>query len=300
MATFNVHGGHSLKCRGASGLLDEVNEDRKVKNKVIELLRARGATVYDCTDDTSTTKNGNLSTIVAKCNGHKVDLDVSIHLNAGGGHGVETWGYSDKVRDVGSRISSNISKALNITNRGFKISTKLYVLRKTHSPAILIECCFVDSQEDKNKWNVDKCANAIVDALMNTATTNVSKPVAQPTPKPTQVKHRFNLEVDGKIGHDTVKAMQSWLGTQQDGIVSGQSNRQKKYLIACVSSAWEFSDNPKGSLMIKALQRKLGCAIDGIMGQNTVMALQRILGVKQDGYLGKLTAKTLQRYLNSL
>ena len=40
----NVHGGHSLKCRGATGLLDEVNEDRKVKNKVIELLRANGHT----------------------------------------------------------------------------------------------------------------------------------------------------------------------------------------------------------------------------------------------------------------
>lgn len=119
-------------------------------------------------------------------------------------------------------------------------------------------------------------------------------------PKPAPVKHRFNLEIDGKIGHDTVKAMQSWLGTVQDGIVSGQSNGQKKYLIACVSNAWEFSDSPKGSLMVKALQKKLGCAIDGIMGKNTIMALQRMLGVKQDGYLGKLTAKTLQRYLNSL
>ena len=108
------------------------------------------------------------------------------------------------------------------------------------------------------------------------------------------------MEVDGKIGHDTVKAMQSWLGTQQDGIVSGQSNRQKKYLIACVSSAWKFSDNPKGSLMVKALQRKLGCAIDGIMGKNTVTALQRMLGIKQDGYLGSDTAKALQIYLNNL
>lgn len=300
MATFNVHGGHSLKCRGASGLLDEVNEDRKVKNKVIELLRARGATVYDCTDDVSTTKNGNLRTIVTKCNGHKVDLDVSIHLNAGGGHGVEAWGYSDKVKDVGSRISSNISKALGITDRGFKISTKLYVLRKTNSPAILIECCFVDSKEDHDKWDVDKCANAIVDALLNTTTTNVSKPTAQPTPKPTQPQHRFNLTVDGLLGHSSVKAMQSWLGTPQDGIVSGQSNRQKKYLIACVSNAWNFSNNPKGSLMVKALQRKLGCSADGIIGKNTVMALQRMLGVKQDGYLGHDTAKALQRYLNNL
>ena len=82
----NVHGGHSLKCRGASGYLDEVNEDRKVKNKVIELLRANGHTVYDCTDDNGKDQNSNLKTIVNKCNDHKVDLDVSIHLNAGGWH----------------------------------------------------------------------------------------------------------------------------------------------------------------------------------------------------------------------
>ena len=44
MGTYNVHAGHSLVCRGASGFLDEVNEDRKVKNKVIELLRKEGYT----------------------------------------------------------------------------------------------------------------------------------------------------------------------------------------------------------------------------------------------------------------
>lgn len=43
MAIYNVHGGHSLICRGASGLLEEVNEDRAVKNKVIEYLRKAGA-----------------------------------------------------------------------------------------------------------------------------------------------------------------------------------------------------------------------------------------------------------------
>lgn len=213
MATYNVHGGHSLKCRGASGLLDEVNEDRKVKNRVIELLRERGAIVYDCTDDTSTTKNGNLSTIVTKCNGHKVDLDVSIHLNAGGGHGVETWGYSDNVKDIGSRISSNISKALNITNRGFKISTKLYVLRKTHSPAILVECCFVDSATDKARWNVDKCAHAIADAIIGNCAASAPQPKPSENENVRKAQHFANtfvdagLEEDGKIGPDTKKAM---------------------------------------------------------------------------------------------
>ena len=87
----NVHGGHSLKCRGASGLLDEVNEDRKVKNKVIELLRAKGHIVYDCTDDVGKDPNEVLRNIVKKCNAHTVNLDVSIHLNANRGTGTEVY-----------------------------------------------------------------------------------------------------------------------------------------------------------------------------------------------------------------
>lgn len=180
---FNVHGGHSLKCRGATGLLDEVNEDRKVKNKVIELLRANGHTVYDCTDDVGATQNANLRNIVNKCNSHKVDLDVSIHLNAGGGTGTEVYVYSDSSRAKGyaQRIANNISISLGIRNRGVKTSTKLYVLRKTNSPALLVECCFVDNAIDKVKWNADKCAKAIVEGILNKS---VNEHVETPTPKP--------------------------------------------------------------------------------------------------------------------
>lgn len=179
----NVHAGHSLKCRGASGLLDEVNEDRKVKNKVIELLRANGHTVYDCTDDNGKDQNSNLKAIVNKCNDHKVDLDVSIHLNAGGGTGTEVYVYSDnsKAKDEAERIVKNVSNTLGIRNRGVKTSTKLYVLRKTNSPALLVECCFVDNAIDKVKWNADKCAKAIVEGILNKS---VNEHVETPTPKP--------------------------------------------------------------------------------------------------------------------
>lgn len=165
----NVHGGHSLKCRGASGYLDEVNEDRKVKKRVIELLRANGHTVYDCTDDNSTSQNANLKAIVNKCNSHSVDLDVSIHLNAGGGTGTEVYVYSNssKAKDEATRIAEKISNTLGIRNRGVKTSTQLYVLRKTNSPALLIECCFVDNATDKAHWNVEKCAKAIVEGILN-------------------------------------------------------------------------------------------------------------------------------------
>ena len=179
----NVHAGHSLKCRGASGLLDEVNEDRAVKNRVIELLRANGHTVYDCTDDVGKTQNANLRNIVRKCNDHKVDLDVSIHLNAGGGTGTEVYIYNSKskAKDEATRIAEKVSNALGTRNRGVKTSTKLYVLRKTNSPALLVECCFVDNATDRAHWNADKCAKAIVEGILNKS---VNEHVETPTSKP--------------------------------------------------------------------------------------------------------------------
>lgn len=175
MTAYNVHGGHSLKCRGASGLLDEVNEDRAVKNKLIELLRANGYTVYDCTDDYSTTQKANLHKIVSKCNAHNVELDISIHLNSGRNDsngdgktgGVEVFGYDDRIYGVAYKIAENISNTLGIGFHGSPVKYRkdLCVLRETRAKAILIECCFVDDKDDANKWNATKCAMAIASAL---------------------------------------------------------------------------------------------------------------------------------------
>ena len=82
MGTYNVHAGHNFIVPGAKGVLDETSEDRKVKDRVISALRSAGHTVYDCTDNDGKTVNQNLANIVAKCNAHAVDLDISIHLNS--------------------------------------------------------------------------------------------------------------------------------------------------------------------------------------------------------------------------
>ncbi len=169
MAKYNVHGGHNRKVPGASGILDEVTEDRKVKNAVIKYLKAQGHTVYDCTDDAGTTQGKNLANIVAKCNAHTVDLDISIHLNAGGGTGCEVYYTSSKGKTYAGKVSAAVASALGIKDRGAKESDTLYVLNHTTAPAILVECCFVDSKTDKSKWNVDKCAKAIVEAVTGKA-----------------------------------------------------------------------------------------------------------------------------------
>lgn len=180
MGRYNIHGGHNKIVPGASRIIDEVTEDRKVKNALIELLDDAGHTVYDCTDDSGRTSGANLANIVAKCNKHSVDLDVSIHLNSGRGDtkgdgstgGVEVFCYDSKTRDVAKKIADAIAAEFGYHNRGVKYSTGLYVLRNTKSKAILIECCFVDDKDDAKVWNAEKCAAAIYKGLTGKAATS--------------------------------------------------------------------------------------------------------------------------------
>lgn len=287
---FNVHGGHSLKCRGASGLLDEVNEDRAVKNKVIELLRANGHTVYDCTDDVGATQNANLKNIVNKCNANKVDLDVSIHLNAGGGTGTEVYVYSDSSRAKGyaQRIVNNISNSLGIRNRGVKTRTNLYVLRKTKSPSLLVECCFVDNAIDKVKWNVDKCAKAIVEGILNATINNVTHTEApKPTPTPATNNNTTKLNYDGWVARlQTELNNQFHKGLNVDGL------RGPKTLDACVT----VKRGARGNIT-KLIQERLNSvgfklSIDGIFGsgtENAVKVFQKNRGLSVDGIVGRNT-----------
>ena len=194
MGVYNIHGGHNFIVPGAKGLLDETTEDRKVTARVISALRNAGHTVYDCTDDSGRTQGQNLANIVAKCNAHPVDLNISNHLNAGGGTGVEVWCYNEKTKDIAASICASVSSALGIPNRGVKYSKNLYVLRKTAGSAILVECCFVDSQNDASHWNADKCGDAIASAIAGktvAGTTSAgSAPAPTPTPAPSGPSYR--------------------------------------------------------------------------------------------------------------
>lgn len=194
MGVYNVHGGHNFIVPGAKGLLDETTEDRKVTARVISALRNAGHTVYDCTDDSGRTQGQNLANIVTKCNAHPVDLNISNHLNAGGGTGAEVWCYNEKTKDIAASICASVSSALGIPNRGVKYSKNLYVLRKTTGSAILVECCFVDNQNDASHWNADKCGDAIASAIAGktvAGTTSAgSAPAAAPTPAPSGPSYR--------------------------------------------------------------------------------------------------------------
>lgn len=102
------------------------------------------------------------------------------------------------------------------------------------------------------------------------------------------------LEVDGKGGACTVRAMQRFFSTIQDGVISGQSKDQSKYYPAL--KAVEYGKG--GSACIKKLQKWVGIKQDGVLGEKTVKAWQKKIKVASDGVFGANSMRAWQEYLN--
>jgi N-acetylmuramoyl-L-alanine amidase len=149
-----ISSGHGLQVRGASGIIDEVDEARRVVANVASYLRRIGYQVIEFNDDTSTTQSENLDTIVNFHNAQDRDLDVSIHFNAfeptDKAMGVEVLYLSQE--DLARRVSAAIAEAGHLYNRGPKYRDDLAFLNGCDEPAILIETCFVDSTADCGEY----------------------------------------------------------------------------------------------------------------------------------------------------
>lgn len=103
-----------------------------------------------------TTDTENIDT-VAKCNKYKPDVCVSIHLNAFDKTATGTEVYRSLVSPNGLKLATYVLNnivGLGVKSRGVKTkkgsSGKDYfeIIRETEAPAILIECCFIDSVVD--------------------------------------------------------------------------------------------------------------------------------------------------------
>jgi N-acetylmuramoyl-L-alanine amidase len=145
-----ISSGHGLYVRGASGLIDEVDEARKVVPEIRKFLLAAGHECVEFHDDTSTTQSENLNTIVNWHNNQERDIDVSVHFNAyvptDGGRGCEVLYVTQE--SIAARVSLAISEASGLINRGAHKRSDLFFLNGTDEPAILLEICFVDAAAD--------------------------------------------------------------------------------------------------------------------------------------------------------
>lgn|SRR5699024_8929955 len=109
-------------------------------------------------------------------------------------------------------------------------------------------------------------------------------------------KKTSNMSIDGKWGVDVTKGLQRVFGTPVDGKLSGQSSNPVTR--ALYSNTASFGSG--GSVVIRAMQKKLGVTADGLLGPATIRALQKRMGTPVDGKLSKVSpmVKELQKRLN--
>lgn len=174
-----IAGGHSAYARGASGFIDEYDCDRELVAHLIPAFEDQGWYVTDCSNDAATV-NGELAEECRAANESGADLFVAVHFNAGGGTGTEVWYHEgSSAASYAESVSAELASALGLRNRGPKATTGLYVLNRTTMPAILVEVCFVDTEQDADAWHA-----APWDALVGAVVRGLGGDYEAPAPEP--------------------------------------------------------------------------------------------------------------------
>lgn len=168
-----VRGGHCPKVTGASALINELTEDRKVKDSVIKYLKELGHTVLDVTPpDSTNTSSSDLAYGVNKANNWGAELFISIHFNKAynsytGAIGSEVCVYSNF--DIAQRVVNGLA-SLGFKNRGQKVRNNLYELKNTKMKSMIVEVCFVEATEDValyKKLGHDSVGKNIAESIAN-------------------------------------------------------------------------------------------------------------------------------------
>lgn len=287
-----VRGGHCPNVPGSRGIIDELKEDRLVKNAVIKYLNQMGVSVLDVTPpDSTSSSSADLSYGVNKANNWGADLFVSIHFNNAystynGALGTEVCVYSEY--DIAGRVVNKMA-SLGFRNRGQKVRTGLYELKHTSMKSMIVEVCFVEATEDValyKKVGYDYIGKTIAEALVNRSSgvtptpTPTPEPVPTPTPQPTS------------------KNYHSWIARLQEECNKQGFSNQKVDGIAgpnTLNGSPMVRIGARGNIT-KLIQEKLGISADGIFGANTEVAVknyQRTNGLSVDGIVGRNTWRKL-------
>lgn len=144
------------------------------------------------------------------------ELFLSIHINAGGGTGFESYIYNGNVSNATRRYQSKlhdaVMKQIDVRDRGKK-RANFAVVRQTKMPAVLTECLFIDTKSDANKLKNNKFLNSIaqghVDGIvthLKLKKTNTSSKPSKPTQssKPSSsknptTKHKANMKTNSVV-----------------------------------------------------------------------------------------------------
>lgn len=161
--TLAIDIGHNvLYDTGAVAIRREDELNKLVGEGVISRCRAAGINVVNCLPENAGSLGDSLRQRCDNANKADADFFLCIHHNCGGGNGAEALIYKTGgiAENFGNCILGKLSE-LGLRNRGVKVRNDLYVINNTSMPAVLIECAFVDSEEDMNGYDWNAVADKI-------------------------------------------------------------------------------------------------------------------------------------------
>jgi N-acetylmuramoyl-L-alanine amidase len=259
-----ISSGHGKYIRGASDIIDEVDEARRVVDRVAELLKAAGVGVVVFHDNTSTTQSENLNTIVAFHNEQTRELDVSVHFNAyehtSKPMGTEVLYVTQD--DLAADVSEAITDAAGFIDRGAKERTDLAFLNNTDEPAILIETCFVDSSADVSLYQThfDSICAAIAESISDVeVSVPPEQPPSEPPARPPWPDRPESIPVEGR---PTLRCGDD-----------GQHVLDMQRMIPRFSGEFDGDFGPTTEDNVRRYQKSRGLDADGVCGQQTWQAL---------------------------
>ncbi len=287
-----IDAGHGLYTAGkrCSKQFDE-NETRewtlnsRVATKVCQILNNIGVETIRL-DDTTGETDIPLNTRTKNANNSNADLVVSIHHNAGGGTGIETYVYNNaclngETGKIAKAINDKVVEKTDMKNRGIKIGD-FAIIRDTKMKACLIECGFMDNEKDTplilTEEYANKVAEGIAEAICNYY--SINKPIEPiPTPiEPTKVDVIYQTYTNGRW-QPNVKNTEDYAGVfglPVTGVYANLSNGNITYKVHTKGGRWlpEVTDR-------KDFAGILGKHIDGLMmksNNGTVRYRVHILG----------------------
>lgn len=170
-----IRAGHTIASPGASGILNETTEARKIKSEVINILK-NYADIIDLQPPENMYYPDELNYGINLANSSNLDLAFSIHLNNAynsynGALGTETLIYpGNSAKSIATKIVNNLAD-LGFVNRGVIERSDLGELRSSKAPWIIIEVCFVEATKDVSVYNnagYKNLAEAIASGIVNT------------------------------------------------------------------------------------------------------------------------------------
>ena len=195
-----ISSGHGLFVRGARGVIDEVDEARRVTDRVAEILRREGISANVFHENSARTAAANVNAIVQHHNRQVRDLDVSIHFNSTATGAIEDRAIGVEVlhftgnqntRALAGRVAKAISDASGLLLRhqhdsGAVARNNIGFLNNTTAPAILIEVCFVVSRTDTRLYQqfFEEICTAIASAISGRTISIPKPPPVIPPPTP--------------------------------------------------------------------------------------------------------------------